>query len=111
MLRVILDLMHSMTLFGMVLHVILNRKKQKRADAALIITFLGGFFFHILWEAKSRFILVYFILLIPYGAAGYVLAIEQLKKRVESAFPNGIWRSDDKSGAEHKRKDEKRKTI
>lgn len=31
----------------------------------LITIFLGGFFFHILWEAKSRYIIPYFLILIP----------------------------------------------
>ena len=107
----LVDEYHWLLFAGASLGMFLYRKRFTLEQLILAVIILGGFFFHILWEAKSRFILVYFILLIPYGAAGYVLAIEQLKKRVESAFPNGIWRSDDKSGAEHKRKDEKRKTI
>ena len=77
-LRVILDLMHSMTLFGMVLHVILNRKRQKLADAALMITFLGGFFFHVVWEAMGQYAVPYYVLLMPYAVQGYLLATEKV---------------------------------
>lgn len=77
-LRVILDLMHSMTLFGMVLHVILNRKKQKLADAALIITFLGGFFFHIAWEAMGQYAVPYYVLLMPHAVQGYLAVTEKM---------------------------------
>lgn len=31
----------------------------------LVIIFLGGFAFHILWEAKSRYIIPYVIILFP----------------------------------------------
>ena len=35
-----------------------------------LIAVLGGFLFHILWEANSRYIFVYSLLLMPYCAAG-----------------------------------------
>ena len=35
---------------------------------ALVI--LGGFAFHTFWEAKSQYIFPYFVILLPYGAAG-----------------------------------------
>ena len=31
----------------------------------LITIFIGGFAFHILWEAKSRYIIPYIVVLIP----------------------------------------------
>lgn len=77
-LRVILDLMHSMTLFGMVLHVILNRKRHGLADAALIITFLGGFFFHVVWEAMGQYAVPYYVLLMPYAVQGYLTVTEKM---------------------------------
>ena len=36
----------------------------------LCLIFLGGFLFHILWEAKSRYILPYIIILIPVAVQG-----------------------------------------
>lgn len=77
-LRVILDLMHSMTLFGMVLHIILNRKRYKLADAAFIITFLGGFFFHVVWEAMGQYAVPYYVLLMPYAVQGYLTVTEKV---------------------------------
>lgn len=62
--------------FGMFLY----RKRFTLEQLIFALIILGGFFFHILWEAKSRFILVYFILLIPYGAAGYVTIAEYFIK-------------------------------
>ena len=36
-----------------------------------IITVIGGFLFHMLWEANSRYIFPYAMMLIPYAAFGY----------------------------------------
>lgn len=35
-----------------------------------VIAVLGGFLFHMVWEANSRYILPYFLLLLPYAAWG-----------------------------------------
>ena len=36
-----------------------------------IITVIGGFLFHMIWEANSRYIFPYAMMLIPYAAFGY----------------------------------------
>ena len=40
------------------------------------ITILGGFLFHMMWEANSRYIFPYAMFLIPYAAFGYGNLIE-----------------------------------
>ncbi|MCM1568085.1 MAG: hypothetical protein NC081_01410 [Roseburia sp.] len=45
-----------------------------------LIGVLGGFFFHMLWEANSRYIFLYGLLLMPYGAAGLSLLSERIQK-------------------------------
>lgn len=47
------------------------RKKYTLEQLFLALIVLGGFFFHILWEAKSRYVLFYVILMVPYAAVGY----------------------------------------
>ena len=42
-----------------------NRKNISMEMIFLITIFVGGFVFHILWEAKSRYIIPYIIVLIP----------------------------------------------
>ena len=42
-----------------------NRKKLLLEIILLLTAFVGGFAFHILWEAKSRYIIPYIIILIP----------------------------------------------
>lgn len=45
-----------------------------------LIAVLGGFLFHILWEANSRYIFLYSLLLMPYCAAGvYTVFAEHAK--------------------------------
>ncbi len=90
-LRIILDLMHSMTLAGIVLHVILNRKKQQLRNAALIITFLGGFLFHIVWEAMGHYAVPYYVLLFPYAAQGYITVVDRLVKLREETKSGAEW--------------------
>lgn len=46
--------------------VLIQNRKNISIDILFLVTiFLGGFAFHILWEAKSRYILPYVIILIP----------------------------------------------
>ncbi|MBR1802788.1 MAG: glycosyltransferase family 39 protein [Clostridia bacterium] len=46
--------------------VLLQNRKNLSLDVIFLITiFIGGFAFHILWEAKSRYILPYIVVLIP----------------------------------------------
>lgn len=85
LLRVILDLMHSMTLFGMVLHILFNRNKLRLEDAAFIITFLGGFCFHIFWEAMGQYAVPYYVLLMPYAVQGYLTALDKMAALKEAA--------------------------
>lgn len=48
--------------------IIQNRKKLSLEVLFLLTIFIGGFAFHILWEAKSRYIIPYIVALIPITA-------------------------------------------
>lgn len=48
-----------------------KRKKGNLWKSFLMIGIFGGFLFHMLWEANSRYILTYAVLLLPYAAKGY----------------------------------------
>ena len=48
----------------------------------LLVTVFGGFLFHMLWEAKGRYILPYFVMMLPMAAVG----LAELTERV-SAWP------------------------
>lgn len=42
-----------------------NRKKINNEVLLLLLVFMGGFLFHIMWEAKSRYVIPYIVALIP----------------------------------------------
>ncbi|MBF0713192.1 glycosyltransferase family 39 protein [Gemella sp. GH3] len=46
-------------------------KKKKENYLIIPISFIGGTIFHMVWEAKSRYIFPYFIFLIPLAAYGF----------------------------------------
>lgn len=75
---VLLDIQQSMLYFGVVLYLILFRKNQKLEQSHLIVAFLGGYLYHFLSEAKSQYILIYYVLLVPYAVMGYRCFITKL---------------------------------
>ena len=68
----------------------------------LAMIFIGGFVFHMFWEAKCQYTISYFVLLIPFAAAGYEATAERLvlldrgkisswKTLCESALEKQFW--------------------
>lgn len=55
------------TIFGVAVF-----KKRNELYLIIPIAFIGGSIFHMIWEAKSRYIFPYFIFLIPLAAFGFV---------------------------------------
>lgn len=64
--RSLLLIIYAFSLF----EVIINWKNKSPEKNLIYIIFLGGFFFHFLWEMKSRYVLPYLILLIPVATIG-----------------------------------------
>ena len=54
-----------------------NRKDISLEALFLITVFIGGFAFHILWEAKSRYIIPYIVVLIQIAS----IQISKFKKK------------------------------
>lgn len=53
-------------------------RKKPLEDQVLLVTIFGGLLFHMLWEAKGRYILPYFVMMLPMAAAG----LAEVTKRV-----------------------------
>lgn len=70
-LLLMLDIIQSILYFGVLLFLIFGRKNRDLKKAAFIICFLGGFLFHCFWEAKCQYILIYYLMLFPYGIEGF----------------------------------------
>ena len=72
----------SIIIFGFALYTLWNnRKKISDESLLLIVIFLGGFFFHILWEMKSRYTLPYLIFLIPLASVGISAFLTMIKSK------------------------------
>lgn len=50
-----------------------KRKEMNLLQCIFMIVILGGFFFHIIWEANSKYIITYFVYSLPYAAVGICL--------------------------------------
>lgn len=74
-----MDVYQSVIYFGAFLFLLLIiRKKIPVEQLSLLIVVIGGFLFYVVWEAKSRYVLPYFIMLIPSAACGWDLFLQKL---------------------------------
>lgn len=67
----ILNLFQFMVLMGSLLFCVFDTSRIKNGWIMLQTIFVGGFLFHVFWEAKCQYTLPYFILLIPIAIKGY----------------------------------------
>ena len=65
-----MNLYQQLILFGAVLGAGFAMREKSFGIAVLLLTFFGGFLYHLLFEAKSQYAITYFILLIPIAALG-----------------------------------------
>lgn len=73
-----MNLYHGL-IFTAVLICLITRKREWNPDQLfLVLVILGGFAFHTLWEAKSQYIFPYFVILLPYGAAGISYCLDKI---------------------------------
>lgn len=71
---------------GALMYVILKRKNMSNEMLLLVLVFLGGFSFHLLWEAKSRYVLPYVVILIPVAVEG----INEMTKYIRKKEPKKV---------------------
>ena len=73
----------QLAIYGLFTFAMLTLLLQKRSmsDCLPAITILGGFLFSIIWEAKSRYVLPYYVLMIIYAAYG-IYCIHQMVERL-----------------------------
>lgn len=67
-----MNIVQTLILFGATAYCVLDFKKIKSKQLIFIIIFIGGFLFHLIWEAKGQYTFTYFVLLIPYAVRGFV---------------------------------------
>lgn len=78
-----MNIIQTLILFGATVFMIINFKKNNIKQLAFAIIFIGGFLFHIIWEAKCQYTITYFILLIPYAIKGYMDLSKIIDKKIK----------------------------
>lgn len=71
---------HLIILLFAILGIYICWKRHTYAVILFAVIFLGGFFFHTLWEANSKYTITYFLMLVPYAASGICLLLNLTKK-------------------------------
>ncbi len=66
-----LNALQMLILAGTLLWCALCRREQRQAGLCFAVTLIGGFVFHLFWEAKCQYALSYFVLLLPLAAGGW----------------------------------------
>lgn len=84
----LVNLIQTWILAGAFLYGILRMKKARLKETLLTLTFMGGFGFHLFWEAKAMYTIPFFLLLIPlcvwgYGEWGAYLAGKREELRID----------------------------
>ncbi|MCD7862558.1 MAG: hypothetical protein LUG61_03345 [Lachnospiraceae bacterium] len=76
---------YQLLVYGAVFALLFYKRREWRGveNYVLLIAVYGGFLFSLIWEAKTRYILPYFLCMIPYAAAGLAcLPFEKLAARL-----------------------------
>ena len=74
-----LNYLNFVILSGALLYTVLCCKAEHYLDSLILpMIFIGGFLFHLVWEAKGQYTLPYFVLLLPYTVTGYSEAARRL---------------------------------
>lgn len=80
----LMDIYHFLIFLGTAAFCFFRRRKWDFVQAYFILNIFGGFLFHMIWEAQSRYVLGYFILMLPVAACGIndiFVKARDLKKR------------------------------
>jgi hypothetical protein len=72
------DVTQSVILFGVIIY-LASAKQASLRQLFFVMLFIGGYIFFIFWEAKARYVVPYFFMLIPYSYPGYVKCVDSAK--------------------------------
>ncbi len=69
---IVFNIVQSIVLLGCILFFFFHKNIDYKT-LSLAVIFIGGFLFHIIWEAKCQYTVGYFVLLLPYAVHGIIL--------------------------------------
>ncbi len=81
----VFNIFQILILTGTVFWLILEDKTKFVNKSFLLLCFVGGFTFNLMWETKSQYAITYFIMLFPYAFTGFEMLLDKGAKVVESA--------------------------
>lgn len=67
-----LNIFQSIVFLGTLAYIFFTGRHMKLHRLLLPTIFIGGFIFHLFWEAKGQYTITYFVLLIPYCVKGLI---------------------------------------
>ena len=73
-----MNVLQTVILAGCMCFFVLENKKKPREILLPAVAFLGGFLFHMAWEAKSEYVFPYFLMLFPYSVRGTGLLLDKV---------------------------------
>ena len=82
LLLTILSVLQSLSYLGSLFYIAL-KKHTCVATRIPEITFLGGFLFSLLWEANSRYVYPYYLIMIPVAIMGWRLLLKKLRLTIQ----------------------------
>ena len=83
MLSVYLNFAQTWILAGMLLYLLLHWRSGNLYELMVAVVFLGGYLFHLVWEASASYTIPYFVLLIPYAVKGFLDWIRCLSRIID----------------------------
>ena len=79
--REVMNQFQQLVFLGVLLYSVVIIKEKNLRNCLPAIVLLGGMFYHLLFEAKSQYILPYFIIMIPLAANGLCCVFFAISKR------------------------------
>lgn len=80
------NVLHMVVFFFVAIGSVVLLKKWSFERAYYVLNIFGGIFFHMLiWESKGRYVLVYYVLMIPIAALGYQTFGEEVIAWIQKA--------------------------
>ncbi len=78
--NLVLGALHLLLLLGCILWIIFVDKEALPLDSFFIVCIIGGFLFHLMWEAKSQYSLCYVVLMLPLAVLGYEKLVQNISE-------------------------------
>ena len=85
----VMDELHLLALAGIVLWLWLCRRERGLVHLFFPLLLIGGFLFHLVWEAKGQYTFLYFFPLTAFGALGWLEAALRLGRPAASTTKQG----------------------